>query len=170
MNLTETSYWEGRLNDNSVKTENGCIEYTGTLKKGYGNLFRRGKNYRAHRIAYVLANPEEDISELCVCHKCDNRACINPSHLFSGTIVDNIKDMDAKGRRRTKTPELVGTKFGRWLVVKIGELKDNGHRTWKCICECGKTGSPSTGDLLSGHSTSCGCYRNEVLTMHAKNQ
>jgi hypothetical protein len=38
---------------------------------------------------------------MCICHKCDVRNCINPDHLFIGTQLDNIADMDAKGRRRT---------------------------------------------------------------------
>lgn len=39
-------------------------------------------------------------SGMYVLHKCDNRRCINPSHLFLGTHLDNIKDMQSKDRHR----------------------------------------------------------------------
>lgn len=85
-----------------IKDKNECWDWTGfTNPGGYGSgLFRKnGKRmpYIAHRVAYFLTNPGVDI-HCIICHKCDNRKCCNPDHLFPGSTSDNIKDMRDKNR------------------------------------------------------------------------
>jgi hypothetical protein len=84
----------------------------GTDLDGYGLLkmgSRKTKRYsgKASRLSYALAyGPIPDGKN--VCHRCDNPKCVNPAHLFLGSTLDNIRDMDAKGRRRPVKGEAHG--------------------------------------------------------------
>lgn len=81
-----------------VIRDNGCWEVTSHKKrtKGYPGTYYQGKCVLVDRIVWMLYHGE--IPKQCVLHKCDNRECINPNHLFLGTKGDNARDMKQKGR------------------------------------------------------------------------
>lgn len=97
----EKRFWS-RVN----QTKN-CWNWNGFAPHGYGRFRVGSKIYETHRLSFLLTVgkiPED----MCVLHKCDNRSCVRPSHLFLGTIADNNKDRDLKLRHRP----LCGSKNG----------------------------------------------------------
>lgn len=77
-----------------------CWRWTGYItSRGYGEFCCEGQRVRAHRFAWWAARgPIPAGTE--VCHSCDNTACVNPSHLFLGSHLDNHLDSVCKGRKR----------------------------------------------------------------------
>lgn len=80
----------------------GCWNWTGAKTKGgYGHLRFLKKLTYAHRVSWIIHYGGIP-NNLCVLHHCDNPGCINPDHLFIGTMADNMKDRDDKGRNGIK--------------------------------------------------------------------
>jgi len=81
------------------ETESGCWEWQrATNCSGYGSVWYGGKMSLAHRVAFAITNGEIKSPDILACHRCDNRLCVNPSHLFLGSHQDNATDKVNKGR------------------------------------------------------------------------
>lgn len=75
-----------------------CWHWLGPLNGlGYGRMTYQGRMQVVHRLAWLAWNGEIPAG-MSVLHKCDNRCCINPDHLWLGTYSDNLKDCWDKGR------------------------------------------------------------------------
>lgn len=114
---------------NVVKDDETCWEWQAHLvRNGYGQIHVMGRGkVMAHRLSYELANgpfPEQ----LFICHKCDNRKCVRPDHLFLCTHDRNMRDMRKKDRQ-LKGEEHPNAKLTHAQVREIHRLWNTGQYT-----------------------------------------
>lgn len=110
-----------------IDFETNCWNWTGMKSKtGYGQVKRDGRFIFAHRYSYLLHKGE--IGNLFVLHKCDNRICVNPDHLFLGNQKDNQQDMKRKNRHAygERSPN---AKLTNEDVFKMYDLHEKGIGT-----------------------------------------
>lgn len=93
----ENLFWE-KFWKQVKKNKNGCLEWTGVNRNGYGRINYKRKTYTCTRLIWEK-NKGKIKKKLVVCHKCDNPSCINIDHLFLGTKKENMQDSILKGRR-----------------------------------------------------------------------
>lgn len=110
-------------------SEKGCWEWQKYKdKSGYGNTTICGNVYRIHRLVYFACNDFNLCdSKVFICHRCDNRICCNPAHLFIGNAEINMRDASLKDRLRwgINSPRC---KFETDRVREIFELFNSGMR------------------------------------------
>lgn len=91
----------------------------------------------------------------CLC-ECGNEHIVS-THCLT---TNNVKSC---GCGKGDMPNLVGQKFFRLTVISFDSIdKKSGNALWNCKCDCGNERLASTGNLNSGRSKSCGCYKREI--------
>lgn len=132
---TPENFWS-RVNRGA---DTDCWEWCGgTTSSGYGNLSWHGQAVQAHRVAYYLAyggialqtgfrhDGKARRYKRFVLHKCDNRLCCNPKHLFLGSMRTNLLDAYAKGRKTQPRSGHVNAKLSPDQVRDIRRAYDAG--------------------------------------------
>jgi len=103
----------------------GCwIWQASTQRQGYGLACYRNRVWLAHRLAWTGAHGPIPAGKI-LCHRCDERRCVNPDHLFLGTWQVNMDDLKAKRLRRSAAADT-----GR-LHIFIRGLELVGDVTWE---------------------------------------
>jgi hypothetical protein len=121
-----------------------CWEWLGAKSSsGYGNLSWLGLHVQAHRVAYFLGSGNIDLHtnfrqkgvakryQKFVLHKCDNRLCCNPKHLFLGSMRTNLLDAYEKGRKTQPKSQHANAKLTAAQVIEIRKRYDAGETKQK---------------------------------------
>jgi hypothetical protein len=139
-----------------------CIEYKGVVtKNGYGRICIKGIRIQAHVLSYILHHGSVPRTKY-VLHKCDNRLCINPDHLFLGSKADNVKDMVNKGRAWWQRPfeempenmkRLIKKrrKLSSQQIKELKEMHSNGI-SQRSLSRYFNVGQPVIKDILDGRT------------------
>lgn len=118
----------GRFHESYIPEPNtGCWLWAENVNRdGYGKFYDGTRTVLAHRYSFSLTHPQFDVTK-CVLHTCDIPGCVNPDHLYLGTVLDNNND---KARRNR------GIKSRRRLPIGVvpSNGRDNGRFAARAYC------------------------------------
>ena len=124
-----------------VIADDDCMNWSkGCGSHGYGQFYIGKKPFLAHRISWELSFGPIPAG-MYVLHKCDNKKCVRPSHLFIGTQSDNINDCVAKGRHKPHIGK--GEKASSW------KINDADAKAIKQLCVRGPRQRPGNAEELA---------------------
>ena len=133
-------------------SDDKCWEWKASLgTSGYGSFHTKDSGYGAHRYSWFIHFGKIP-DGLCVLHRCDNRKCVNPNHLFIGTKGDNNRDTAAKGRWQGGAPggERNGNaKLSDRIVVSIRNMYKTGRFSQRKLARLFKTSKSNIDKIVN---------------------
>lgn len=131
--LDECWMWKGRLDED-----------------GYGVCSAGARQVRAHRLGWILAHPEEELTpEQVVRHSCDHPACQNDQHLLRGSNAENVADMLSRGRNSTGEGR-PASKLTRAAVVEIAAQYATGKFSQQQLADQYEVSRTVVGSIVRG--------------------
>lgn len=143
----------------------GCLQKDKAKETNFINLI--GQRFG---MLEVIKDAEQYISSqglkytqwLCKCD-CGNETIVTTHNLRSG----NTKSCGCYSKMCTSKrnfKDLTGKKFGSLRVIKVVENQTETMTKWLCECDCGNECIVQSGNLISGHTKSCGCYNKKCVS------
>jgi hypothetical protein len=144
-----------------VKKDTDCWEWTGSRNRyGYGWFYDPTTQITqlAHRQSFIMEIGNIP-ARMCVCHRCDNRGCVRPDHLFLGTQSDNMADCWAKGRNYLQAHPEMRARFGMLNpsarlslseVADIRWLRAHGYSSERAMANAFGVGASTIHHIIKG--------------------
>lgn len=114
-----------------------------------------GKKFNMLLVLFKAKNKYGRVYWVCQCDCGSKPKEIMSKHLVSGATIS------CGCYRPDRTIDITGKRFNRWTVQRRAKNDNNGKSRWLCLCDCGNTGINTYSTLATGHSKSCGCYKQE---------
>lgn len=132
-----------------------------------------GERFHQLTVLYRGENsPSGKARWVCQCD-CGNYCLVTTQKLKNGSTKScGCYKLNVFNTHNTAVKEaynLIGKKFGRLTVLRLITTASTKSQIWECECFCGNKSYPSTHDLISGHTTSCGCIRVEKVRQMGEN-
>jgi hypothetical protein len=142
-----TNYFDITINNNNVKHYN---------KKGY--------KCNSGDIIPVFWEDVPSYTDIeCLCDKCNEKYNSKKSTLLTQKHKGLCKSCSCQINEYNNVKDITGKIFNKLTVIKLHKNIHGGEKYWECLCDCGNTKIASGRSLKTGKTTSCGCYRKEVI-------
>jgi hypothetical protein len=135
--LSDAEYnqrWIEKVLSRCTRNENGCLIWSGNLNSdGYPQTNYRAKTVRCHRMLWQITHGVKLAKDIAVCHRCDERLCLEQSHHWLGTWQDNLRDCAAKGRHTNGSK--THCRRGHEYTPETTLMTDAGKGRWRRSCK-----------------------------------